>query len=249
LAAAPHKNNVEGSTHTMLLMPIVNCSLCALYIFTFLWLGIDDPLFGLLVALAVMWIIVAATVVIQKIKIVESSSQVIYVLFCTVLLMILLLVLFSYEPPRRLSLSASGTWPQFMIQNWGKMVLFAGCLGAVVFVSDFLSKLISYDFVSSLLGTLGGFPLVPFFGLYTVASESRTLIDRHEIFGSFAVSVWFGPVIAFAFIMLFSRYLLRRNLYNRQGQWVHRFGLALPFWVGCFAVIVPTALLMEYLKR
>ena len=41
LAAAQQKENVEGAARTMLLMPVLNASLCVLYIFAFLWIKPD----------------------------------------------------------------------------------------------------------------------------------------------------------------------------------------------------------------
>jgi len=249
LAVAPAKENVEGATRTMLLMPVLNCLLCGLYIFAFLWLHPGGVLLQLMAALGIIWLIIAATVVIQEIEIRDSRSQSIYVAVSTICLLILLIALLGSQPPRGSAVSDTLPWWKFAEQNVGKVGLFAFCLAIVILVSDFLSLRFSSDQISRLLGAFGGFPIVPFFGLYAVADPAgKHSIERLESFGSLAVSVWVGPVIAFGFILLFSHHLQRRGAYDRS-RWLHRFAWALPFWAGCFAVIIPATALLEYMRR
>jgi hypothetical protein len=249
LVAAPQRENVAGATRTMLFMPVLNCLLCALYVFAFLWLNPKGALFELIAALGVIWVIIAGSLVLQKVEIRCKRNQLVYVCVCTLALVILLLAFVGYTPERTPISTSDSNWWQFMEQNWGKLALFAICLTTVILVSDFLSLWFSSSLISRLLGVLGGFPLVPFFGLYTVAyPEGKSVGERLDAFGSFAVSIWFGPVVAFGFIILFSEHLLRRGRYEH-GQWLTRFAWAFPFWAGCFGVIIPATMIMEALRR
>jgi hypothetical protein len=251
LAAAPKGENAEGATRTMLFMPVLNGLLCALYIFSFLWLKPDGALFGILTAIGVIWAVIVGIIVGQEIELTGKKNQFLFILVCTLSLLILMIPLFAYAPHRTIITSSDSSWAQLMSQSGARIGLFALCLSVVIIISDFLSKLIPSLLVSRLLGAFGGFPLVPFFGLYSVAAaEGRTTNARLEDFGSLAVSVWLGPLIALAFIMSFSGYLQTRGrLYDREGRWVKRFVLAIPFWLACFFAIVPATVLIKILGR
>jgi len=246
LAAAPTKENVEGAVRTMLLMPALNCLLCAIYVLAFLWLRPAGALVGLIFALGFLWAVITGSFVYKSVGISGRANQTYYILVCSVVFLTLLLALYCYQPPRGSAVFAHAPWWEFLGQNAGRIVLFAVCLSAVVAISDGLSRRFSSSLISRLLGALGGFPLVPLFGLYTVAAANgNALSHRVEIFGSLAVSVWIGPMIAFGFVMSFAAALIRLDLYGRHSSWARRFALAVPFWAACFAAIALAVLLLD----
>ena len=81
----------------------------------------------------------------------------------------------------------------------------------IVALTDFLipAGRLRRGSVAGLLGTLGSFPVIPFFGLVTVAGdEARSTAERVEILRHMGTSVWLGPVVAIGFIFLFSELLV-----------------------------------------
>ena len=200
--------------------------------------------------LGMLWAVVAGTIIVRRVEI-PPEGQTAYIASSTTFLLVWAGALLAYTADRgAFGSSADLSVVEVLSQNGGKIGLFALCLSLVILISDFFSHRISSPVVSRLLGAFGGFPLVPFFGLYSVATaERRSAAERLSVFEGLATTVWLGPIIAFGFIVAFSAYLRRRALYDREGRWVARFALAIPFWLMCLFVIGAVTAAIEFIRR
>jgi hypothetical protein len=246
LAAAPQKESVQRAANTMLLLPIANCSLCGFYILTFTWINPSGPRVSLLFGLAALWVIFAASIVHYKVEIRGKRNQLIYILVCTILCLLMMAALIGYEPKSKVLAATSVPWFEFLKQNAIKILLFVMSFSAIIAISDFVATQSSSPLLSRLLGILSGIPLVPLFGLYTIADPTGEMAGRRvEIFGSLAVSIWLSPIIAIGFIFLFCEFLLKTARYN---AWAYRFAFLIPFWAGSFGLMLGTAILIDSCK-
>jgi hypothetical protein len=241
--------NVAG---VMLLMPIINCSLCAGFIYAFLWLATftAPSLDGLLAGVSIIWAGVAAYVGTRGIGIPAHRQQLYAVLSALLLLAITAALLLSRPNSPHLSFATVGL-QDFIYQNIWRIALFVGCLTVIVALTDFLipAGRLRRGSVAGLLGTLGSFPVIPFFGLVTVAGdEARSTAERVEILRHMGTSVWLGPVVAIGFIFLFSELLVRTGGPDEASRsWANKFAFAAVGWTVCIVAIAALNLLVEAL--
>ena len=128
----------------------------------------------------------------------------------------------------------------YLYQSRWRIVLFAACLTGIIALTDFLIPRgwIKDRHAAAWLGTLGAFPVVPFFGMLTIASnETSSLASRIESFRHMDATVWVGPVIAIWYIYFLSRYLRGRVGQAKEMNWLWKFGLAGAGWIICLMVI------------
>jgi hypothetical protein len=248
LAAAPQKEeSVQRAANTMLLLPMANCSLCGFYILTFIWISPSGALVSLLFGLSALWLSFAVSIVYYKVEIRGKRNQRIYILVCTILC-IVMATLIGYEPKSKVLIATSVPWFEFLKQNAVKILLFIISFSIIIAISDFVATRSSSPLISRLLGIISGLPLVPLFGLYTIADPTGDMArQRVEIFGSLAVSIWLSPIIAIGFIFLFCEFLLKTGRYNDR-QWEYRFAFLIPFWAGSFALMVGMAIMIDSFK-
>jgi hypothetical protein len=228
LALASTPSDAAKSARTMLLLPVFNGLLCAFYIFSF-WLFWHDDFSAnfLFAAVIIIWMAVAIPVARYN-RGIPERWQLVYASGCTFAFVAFALIVLAFEPGN-VSSVANGAWFHFLVLNWWRVGLFFGCLGLVIYVQA------SFPQAHGLIGMLGGFPVIPFFGVWTLASDpSKSIGERIDAFSNMGSSVWLGPVVGFWFIYLFSRYLSARpGLYDREWKWITRILAAGVGWVLC----------------
>jgi hypothetical protein len=226
LASAP--GDAAKSARTMLLLPVLNGVLCAFYIFSFwlFWHG-DFSANLLFAAVIIIWAVVAVPVARYN-RGLPEQWQLVYALGCTVAFVALALLVLTFEPGR-VSAVANDDWFHFLVRNWWRVGLFFCCLGLVIYVQA------SFPQAHGLIGMLGGFPVIPFFGVWTLASDQgKSIGERIDAFSNMGGSVWLGPAIGFWFIYFFSRYLnARPSLYDHDWKWITRILASGVGWVLC----------------
>jgi hypothetical protein len=250
--ALTDRQDLPKVSGVMLLMPILNCALCAGYIYGFLWLAtFTTPWSGwLLVGTSILWGCAAWYVGIGKIGVPENRQETYGVLCALSLLAITAAFLLFQSHSSHLPVSTIG-FQDFVHQNMWRIVLFAGCLVLVVALTDVLIPAgLFRGNAAGVLGTLGGFPVVPFFGLLTVAGdEARTIGERTDILRPMGTSVWLGPIVAIGFIHFFSKVLLRRKPRDQKPwDWANKFAFAAVGWTACIMVIAILNFLIDAMR-
>jgi hypothetical protein len=251
LAAAPAPEHVRKAVRTMLLMPILNGLLCVIFIFSFLWLKTSSSALPMLIALGLIWCAIAGTIIAKGIGIGGTANQLTYIGVASLSLIAWLIILLVYAPQEISRISVEKTvWQILFEDNLSKITLFTLAMFVVLGFSDFGSKVIQGEYLPRILGVAGGFPLVPLFGLFSLAgSQDRALDERLNAFGDFALGVWIGPIIAFLFITSFSATLQRIPLYSSPRYWVARFVLVMPYWAICLGIIAACTVAIGAIRR
>lgn len=235
--------NAGGVARTMMLLPVINGLLCAVYIWTFLLtshLGEARTLTTICTALVIalwigsgMWI--AARKRAGRATGIADDAQPRYAILATIIFLTLAASLAFLHP--RPELSAPGAhagWPgvaqvphelwKAASSNQAKCWLFL--IGLVVFV-----LLSSHPRVApEVRGFMGGFPIVPFGGLVSITWDlelDAALTSLQQMAGS----VWASPVVPIWFILLFTRTITHTRARPIQGM-----GLLLG-WLLCLVAI------------
>lgn len=195
---------LEPIVSSMLLMPVVNAVFCAIYLAVFerAVRGGAAPATSsaLLIALIGGLWFVMAWLITRNLWGVPAEDKVVYLLAATVGGFALTWVF----PARRSNAppAASPMRPGDLVaSNWHRIALFAIALSGLL-----LADKVGHS--PALLGVLAAMPLVAFFSLHTIASDSaRPPAARREDLATMANGVWLGPAIAIAFIIGFWRWL------------------------------------------
>jgi hypothetical protein len=189
---------------TMLLIPFVNGFFCAIFLSGFgrvVRAGSAPAAASglLLAAITGVWLVVA-WLISRGAWSVPAPDRTIYALAAAVGGLLLTWVWPAHfaKAPRA---SAPPALRQLLHRNRIRIVLFAIAL-AIVLIVDKL------DYSPALLGVLAALPLIPFFSLHTIATDTELSPDaRGEELAAMANGVWLGPAIAIAFIVGFWRWL------------------------------------------
>jgi hypothetical protein len=232
--AAPEK--VGETARIMLLMPVLNCVLCAGFIFAFVRFGPDAPFSPatLLAAAAAAWL--PAVVGLGRIG-VAAKRELAYAWVCTLVLVALTAALFQRAPAP----AALSAWWPFWQHNTARIALFIGCLALVIAATDLA------DSSARWLAPLGSLPVIPFFGVLTVGgADGKGLAERFEILRAMGSSVWLGAAVAVWFVYLFSRHLMRRQA-RGDLYWGTKIALAAAGWAACLLAIGAWSLVMQRL--
>lgn len=225
---------------TMLLMPVVSGLLCVLFIFAY-WCWshqtwADAFAMALAIVVALLWAVVLY--LLRRARGVPERRHVWYALACTIIFTAVALVVARSVP----SLAAQGL-PQgqpevatvFSVErmrqtafgNGVRIALFAGALALFVMLSE------NSSVPPNIRGFFGGFPVVPFGGLLTLALKRPTAFDAHiEMFGAMAAGVWLSPIVPVWFIYGYSRYLS-----GTSAPFFACFVVLIAAWAACFLSI------------
>jgi hypothetical protein len=235
--AAPEK--LAATARMMLPMPLLNCVLCAGYMFAFVRYGPAPPFSPatLLVAAAALWL-PAVLILTSGWSGVSVRRERVYAVVSTIVLAAVTAAVFSSS---KASSGLGADWSGFWQHHGFRIALFAVCLSLVIAATDFAGSSARW------LAPLGSLPVVPFFGVLTVAGDaSRTLDQRLDILRAMGSSVWLGAAVALWFVYLFSSYLLRRQGRGEAG-WSANIALALAGWAVCLAVIAALTFALQRL--
>jgi hypothetical protein len=213
LALAP-RDRLATTVSTMLLMPTLNGALCVVYLVVFLLMRPGEwPALWLVIALAAVWV-AAVAAVLRAGLVVSASNQDAYARWCTLLLAAATLAVLALVPALAPSAISDAAWYEAISHNRWRIGLFAACLAGLIAFTELLharAPSAGGDFWAALLGMLAGLPIVPLFGLYTIAGdETKGIDERLDVLAHMLVGVWLGPVVAIWFVIAFSRRLLRR---------------------------------------
>lgn len=239
LALAPPEKLAE-TARMMLPMPVLNCVLCAGYIFAFLKLGPAEPFSPatLLIAAAAVWLPAVLMLGSQRARI-GAGRESAYAWVCAAALAAVTAALFASAPGAP-TLRGATDWSQFWPHNGMRIALFAACLAGVIAATDFAGSSARW------LGPLGSLPVIPFFGVWTVAGDAG-LPGRLEVLRAMGSSVWVGAAVAIGFVYLFSRHLLRRQARGSPPAWGTKIALAVAGWAACLAVIAVLSVALQRL--
>lgn len=225
---------------TMLFMPVVNGLLCALFIYAYWWWApssrTDEFAVALLIVVAAMW--TAFLYWLRRDAGVPERRHFWYVVGCTILFGIAAVLAVSVLSPRglwalqqrpRTSIDLSA---QMLRRVWAanelRIALFVVALAFFVLLTEY------FGLPANLKGFFGGFPIVPFGGLLTIALDRPAGLDvQLATFGALAAGVWFSPIVPVWFIYGYSRYLSRTA-----ARAPARFGVLALAWAVCFLAIV-----------
>ncbi len=204
--------SIGPMARSMLWLPVINGSLCAVFIVVFLRLlgDVNETVLAGSLAVAVVgaWILIAFRP--QVIAGIPESRQLPYAIICTLAgLLLVALVhfllpevhftaadrsIFSWQPIDRTILSSTV-----------KIVLFP--LALAVFLATTAHRRVP----DGVRGVLAGLPLVPFGALFSVAALSDLdAKEQQRVFENMLRSVALSPAVAIWFIYGFSRYLKSR---------------------------------------
>ncbi len=201
LTEAADLDNVVG---VMLLMPTVNGLMCAIYISAFKRIVSArlSPTWTsglLLTAIAIIWIGSACLITRNSLR-VPGNITVIYALI-VFLGGFLATLIFPAQRPVAPSTTSPETLTHLLHRNWFRIILFCIALSSVL-VAD------RTQHSPAILGVLAALPLVPFFGLHSIACDNTlSYAARREEIAFMANGVWLGPGIATAFIVGFWTWL------------------------------------------
>jgi hypothetical protein len=238
---------------SMFWMPVVNGTLCAVYIVLFLLLV------GTLAPASLAWALLAAIVAIWFAWVtrravrsgIERDSQfrlaVVSTLAGFLLAAMALLALHRLGvslPRGALAAAPGGIHAVIAATERSELKIAMFALTLAIFAAA-----IQYWRISdSTRGILAGLPIVPFGGLVSVAADTTLSADtRWHIFLGMAGSVWLGPAVAIWFIYGFSRHLgARSKASSPQADALSRSGALMLAWVTTFGVIVALAIAIEF---
>jgi len=236
LALSPSEKLAKTS-RIMIIFPIVNGLLCAAYMLAFQRVTDMSGAVGLIATASVIWLVFAyfwgRTEGVPDRYLAAfaiSSALVALAITCSMLSV-------SHSAA---SSNETTTWVEYIYEGRWRIALFAVCLAGVIIVTDYLipTGRIKDRHAAGLLGTLGAFPVVPFFGLWTIAANEAIAVDvRVKIFAQMGSTVWLGPVLAIWYIYALSSYLRASASEAMKLNWLRKLGLAFVGWVFCFGLI------------
>jgi hypothetical protein len=235
------RERLAATASIMFLIPVLNGLLCEFYIQTFRLIGAGRPSLPLVLfaAISAIWITVAAVLGLKHVGVPMTWRRP-YVLLCAALLAIAMATAYFGETERLSAGLARVEALGFLHRNGPRIALFMATILAIVILADFKGSSARW------LGPLGGFPLIAFFGVFTVADDtSKTIAERMEIMSHMAATAWFGPAVAVWFIYLFSRHLERRPPHDDRWDWARKVACAAGGWTACLIFIGGTTFLMD----
>lgn len=234
------RDRLADTARMMLPMPVLNCVLCAGYIFVFVRFGPAEPFSPtmLLVAAAAVWL-PAVLVLTSGWRGLTVQREHVYAFASTIVLVAVTAALFSSA---QASPGVATDWSQFWRHNGIRLALFAACLSLVIGATDFAGSSARW------LAPLGSLPVVPFFGVLTVAGDDgRAITERLDILRAMGSSVWLGAAVAIWFVYLFSRHLQRRQAPASEPAWERKIALAVAGWAACLAAIAVLSFALQRL--
>ena len=231
------REKLAETARLMLPMPVLNCVLCAGYLYA-VRIGPAEPFFpsALLVAAAAVWLTAVLALGNGRIRI-PVGRELAYAWACTFVLVAVAVLVFSSA---NVSFGGVTDWPRFWQHNGTRITLFAAGLGVVIAATDFFGSSARW------LAPLGSLPVVPFFGVWTVASDIG-LQGRLEVLHAMGSSVWLGAAVAIWFVTLFSRCLLQRQERGTEPAWQAKIALAVAGWTACLVVIAALSFALQRL--
>jgi len=250
-------DNAPEIARTMILLPLINGLLCAVYIWIFILAPSDIPTLKLTGFCATMVVLLWLGSVLwvwwrrrnNKPTGVRDSHQLRFGLVWTVVLaaaaIVVSLYFDLYPPGASQSQSTTSSWanpadiPRELVEV---------AMGNLLKITLFFFGLLFFIVVSShprapawLKGFMGGFPIVPFGGLISLSSGQETAAvmgTLHQMAGS----VWASPIVPLWFIMFVARYLALTRSVAR-----HVLGLFVG-WAGCLIAIAGISWLLLNLQ-
>jgi hypothetical protein len=247
------QSNIPETARSMLWMPVLNGLLCAVYIVLFLAFSKAEMANYLAIALffliTVLWVVAARRERVKKG--VAEGHQFGYALGVTfggaLFLVIWHLAAGGAEPA-----SAVSVIPGFMrfaenviLGNWWKVLIFLLAFAIFLWIANRPGT------PNGVRGIFAGLPLVPFFGLLSIAVGRSELFDnRIETFKGLATGLWLGPAVAVWFVFSVSQLLTwRRQFGSSRVDFLARFGVIVAGWVACFATIIALSAAIDWTAK
>jgi len=234
------QRSVGPMARSMLWLPLINGSLCAVFMIVFLRLlgDVNETILAgsLAVAVVAAWILIAFRP--QVIGGIPERRQLPYAIICT--LAGLLLVALAHVLLPQVHFAAADTsmfsWPSIdrtILGSKLKIVLFA--LALAIFLAATSHRRVP----DGVHGVLAGLPLVPFGALFSVAALSDLdATAQQRVFENMLQSVALSPAVAIWFIYGFSRYLKSRVIVGSSKlDAFNRFASLIVAWALCGVII------------
>lgn len=228
---------LQDAASAMLLMPLINVALWAVYLDGFGPL-VDRQVTparasGILIAAgAIGWLALAALITDRRwgIAVAWQWTYVLAVLTAAITLTLL-------QPRRRPALESShGPRPlptgQLLLRYRYRIAVFALTLAGIAAMDRFGAS-------PALLGAVAGAPLVAMFGMQTLAGDRAVpLASRRTALAAMGHGLWLGPAVAIIFVAAYSRALAWLSA-SSSGLAYHALGTAslVAGWAVCLAVI------------
>jgi hypothetical protein len=204
--------SIGPMARSMLWLPVINGSLCAVFIVVFLRLlgDVNETVLAGSLAVAVVgaWILIAFRP--QVISGIPESRQLPYAIICTLAGLLLVALVHFLLPEVHFTAADRSifSWQSIdhtILSSKVKIVLFALALAL------FLVATAHRRVPDGVRGVLAGLPLVPFGALVSVAAlNDLDTKEQQRVFENMLRSVALSPAVAIWFIYGFSRYLKSR---------------------------------------
>jgi hypothetical protein len=204
--------SIGPMARSMLWLPVINGSLCAVFIVVFLRLlgDVNETVLAGSLAVAVVgaWILIAFRP--QVIAGIPESRQLPYAIICTLAGLLLVALVHFLLPEVHFTAADRSifSWQSIdhtILSSKVKIVLFALALAL------FLVATAHRRVPDGVRGVLAGLPLVPFGALVSVAAlNDLDTKEQQRVFENMLRSVALSPAVAIWFIYGFSRYLKSR---------------------------------------
>jgi len=200
------------------------------------------PSLTLFIVVAVAWAVLATVLGAREIGI-STRHQLTYVCVCSSLMALTTFFAMHPEPTAANYPASTVGISDFLWLTRIRILLFVICLIGLVLMTDFL------DGSAKWLGPLGGFPLIAFFGIFSVADGGGSLSERIDTLNHMGTGVWLSPVIAIWFIYGFLRYLESNAGSSSRFGWIKKVFAATVGWAACLCAIGLISLTMQALRR
>jgi hypothetical protein len=189
---------LSGAVSTMLLMPILNGAICGAFLeFALRRLAAEIAIqrynYAIFGVMAAAWLLSVTAVLRFDISVRPEN----HFLFASAVLIVsvFLTVVTRAKPGPKIPPPSRPRISEFAKAHAAKTLLFTLSLALVLAATGMRSA-------AAYLGVLGALPLIPFFGLFTVSSDSASPIDeRRRAVAAMAEGVWLGPIVATGFIL------------------------------------------------
>jgi hypothetical protein len=245
------RENVEPMAKSMLWMPVINGTLCAVYIVLFLRFGqvASSTMLAwvLVIGATGVWLAVVSRRIVSDG--IARTHQLIYGIVVLLVGCALAAIAARLSNGHVVGSALTSRLPisfdvllQILSQSRLKITLFAACLLL------FLVLTARLPISPGVRGILAGLPIVPLGGLVSVAGDSGAALgDRLHIFERMALSVWLGPAVAIAFIYGYSKYLSSRRLLEATSlDATMRFVVLVAAWLLCGLAMLGIAYALSY---
>jgi hypothetical protein len=242
-------SSAQKMAQSMLWMPIINGTLCGIYIVAFLAFGgMVAPIpfsWVSLVIISCLWCAIVTRSFVKEGIPTEKQVQLAlaYLLFGIVLTGLTSYGLHRFGVPPNLS------WSAHIAISLDSLLQGQNPIKIALFAATFLAFLVGSARIRDerIRGILGGLPVVPFAGLVSVAGYGPDdLAERLRILQGMVTSVWLGPIIGFCFIYGYSKFLSSRKLAATFLDSVLNFLMLVFAWIASGIAILTIAYVISY---